>query len=55
MRSRQPLLPWTQKAILLFEVKKGFSVEKAHLTIIRKDKVDDSEFTQDSSVIIKVK
>ena len=45
----------TKKAILLFEVKKGFDVEKAHLTIIRKDKVDDSEFTQDSSVIIKVK
>lgn len=45
----------TKKAILLFEVKKGFEVEKAHLTIIRKDKVEDSEFTQDSSVIIKVK
>lgn len=45
----------TKKAILLFEVKKDFEVEKAHLTIIRKDKVDDSEFTQDSSVIIKVK
>lgn len=45
----------TKKAILLFEVKKGLSVEKAHLTIIRKDKVEDSEFTHDSSVIIKVK
>ena len=45
----------TKKAILLFEVKKDFDVEKAHLTIIRKDKVDDSEFTQDSSVIIKIK
>lgn len=45
----------TKEAILLFEVKKGFEVEKAHLTIIRKDKVEDSEFTHDSSVIIKVK
>ena len=45
----------TKKAILLFEVTKGFDVEKAHLTIIRKDKVEGSRYTQDSSVIIKVK
>lgn len=45
----------TKQAVLLFEVKKDFAVEKAHLTIIRKDKVDDSDVTQDSSVIIKVK
>lgn len=45
----------TKQAILLFEVAKSLEVEKAHLTIIRKDKVEGSEHTNDSSVIIKVK